>query len=391
MKINRVKTAIVGCGMISNIYIRNLSSLFFIIDLVAVCDINSKAAEEKAAKYGVPKIMTLDEIGASDEIELVVNLTAPVAHYSVIKQMLEAGKHVYTEKMFTTDLKQSEELVELAGNKGLYLGVAPDTILGAGLQTAKKLLDAGMIGDVTSGLVCINRNQSLNSEVYRFLRNPGGALPYDVGIYYVAALLMLLGPVESITAIGVPARKHEAEILYVNGEMEAWTIPGNNIISASLKFVNGGIVSVHFDGNTVNAEQSQITLFGEEGILKIGDPNTFSSSVIWIRPESGECIVPFTHGYDGANLALPPSPFNGYGNRGIGVAEMAWAIQNKRKHRCSKEYGLHCQEVLYGMDCAADTGKSYETKSRFEMRPLKSGYYSTMGGERGDAEKSLVD
>lgn len=220
--ISKVRTAVVGCGMISNIYIRNLKNLFYIIDLVAVCDLNEEAAKRQAAAFGVEKVMTIDEVAASDDIELVINLTGPVAHYDVIKKMLLAGKHCYTEKMFTTDLDQARELVALANEKGLYLGVAPDTVLGAGIQTAKRVIDCGLIGDVTSVQVHVNRNQSLNSEIFRFLRNNGGALPYDVGIYYVGAMLMLLGPVKTIQAVGKPAPVHEAQFLYNSSPEESW-------------------------------------------------------------------------------------------------------------------------------------------------------------------------
>ena len=161
----RVKTAVVGCGMISNIYIKNLKHLFSIIDLAAVADINRTAAEEKAQTYGVDRVMTIDEVASSPDIELVINLTPAFAHYSIIRQMLEAGKHVWTEKVMTVTVKEAKELCALADRKGLYLGVAPDTVLGAGLQTARRALDTGMIGAVTSGLAVINRNQSLNAEV----------------------------------------------------------------------------------------------------------------------------------------------------------------------------------------------------------------------------------
>ncbi|MBR1497408.1 MAG: Gfo/Idh/MocA family oxidoreductase [Oscillospiraceae bacterium] len=391
MQYEKVKTAVVGCGMISNIYIRNLKELFSITDLVAVCDLHPEAAKAKAETYGAGRTMSIDECAADPEVELVVNLTPPGAHYGVIKQMLEAGKHVYTEKMFTTDIEQSRELVALADAKGLYLGVAPDTVLGAGIQTAKKLIDCGLIGDVTSVSVHINRNQALNSETFRFLRGDGGALPYDVGIYYVGALLTLLGPVKAIRAFGVPAPLHEAQLLY-NNDAEPWRIPGNNILTASLEFASGAVGSVLFDGNTIGASQHGFTVFGTEGILKVGDPNEFGSPAALIRPEAGEAEIPFTHGYDGKNY-LEHFPFEGYGHRGVGVAEMAYAIRKGRKNnRCSKEYGLHCQEVLFGMDEAARTGTTYQPQSRFVMEGLRSGCYSSQfgGKARGDAELSLV-
>ncbi len=392
--VRKVKTAVVGCGMISNIYIRNLKNLFYIIDLTAVCDINPASAEEKARTYGVGRTMTLDEVAASDEIELVVNLTGPVAHYDVIKKMLLAGKHVYTEKTMTAELWQAEELVALAREKGLYVGCAPDSILGAGMQTAKKALDSGLIGTPTSCLVSINRNQSLNAELFRFLRGNGGALPHDVGIYYIASLLNLLGPVRTIRGFGAPAMPHPAQLLYTNSPEDAWTVPGNNVLTGALCFENGTLASIHFDGNTVNHMASAFRIYGTEGILELGDPNTFGGEVKLIYAESGECVLPHTHGYDGKPTLPDPTPFEySYGNRGIGVAEMAWAIRMRRPNRCGKELGLHALEVLCGLDEAAATGTEYTMKSTFAPIPaLKAGFRSTlMGGMRGDAECSLIE
>lgn len=391
-QVKKVKTAIVGCGTISNIYIKNLQNLFSIIDLAAVCDLNRAAAEEKSKTYGVEKIMTIDEVAADPEIELVVNLTGPVAHYSVIKMMLEAGKNVYTEKMMTTELEQARELAALAKEKGLYLGVAPDTVLGAGIQTARKIIDCGLIGEVTSGFVSVSRNQTLNSEVYRFLQKNGGAIPYDAGIYYVGALVTLLGSVESITGFGAPSRLHERELLYQNNADE-WQIPGNNVVTAGLKFANGALVSVHFDGNTVGSERRAIVIYGTEGILELGDPNTFDGYVKLIRPEGKVTEMPFTHGYNGKNTYGEATHFDGYGNRGVGAAELAWALRQGRSNRLSEDYGLHCEEVLLGIDQSAESGTVYHLQSSCTVAPLKSGYYSTMfdGYARGDAERSLID
>ena len=388
----KVKTAVVGCGMISNIYIKNLKNLFHIIDLVAVGNRSRAAAEEKAKTYGINRVMTIDEIAADPEIELVVNLTPAFTHYDIIKKMLLAGKHVWTEKTMTVTVDKAKELVDIANEKGLYLGVAPDTVLGAGLQTARRAIDTDMIGTISSGVVVINRNQVLNSEYFTFLRGNGGSLPYDVGIYYIGALLSLLGPVKAIRAFGAPAPVHEPEFLYVNAEAEPWQIPGSNVISASLQFECGALVSVLFDGNTIGASQHNITLFGSRGILKVGDPDTFGGLVSLVYADQPECTLPFTHGYNGANT-VEATPFDFYGHRGIGVAEMAYAIRAGRPNRCSKEYGLHCLEVLAGMEESIATGKTVEPVSRFEMKPLAPGYYSAfMGGTgRADAEKSLID
>ena len=394
MSIPKMKTAVIGCGMISGIYIRNLSSLFSIIDLDAICHTRRETAEAKAKEFGIARALTIDEAAADPDIELVVNLTPAFAHYDIIRRMLLAGKHVYTEKMFTTDLEQSRELVMLAEEKGLYLGVAPDTVLGAGIQTARYLIDRGMIGEVTSVHASINRDQALNSEYFRFLRGEGGSLPYDVGVYYAGALIALMGSVTQISAFGNPAPVHEPQVAFLNEGAEPWQIPGNNVTAASLRFASGAIGSLHFDGNTIGKEQHTFTVYGTRGILKVGDPDKFGDPITLILPENEPVQMPMTHGFDGKNYLGEPAPFDHYGHRGIGVAEMAWAIRKGHpRARLSGEYGLHCQEILQGMDIAARTGSVYSVQSRCEMKGLRPGYYSGMFGRvmRGDAEKSLTE
>ena len=388
----KVKTAVVGCGAISNIYIRNLKSLFSIIDLVALCNRTRAKAEEKAAQFGIPRVMTLEEIAADPEIELVVNLTPPGSHYEVTKRMLEAGKHVYSEKVFTTDLQQANELAALAKERGLYLGVAPDTVLGAGIQTARRIIDTGLIGKVTSGFVSVTRSHNLMSELFPFLRGQCGCLPYDVGVYYVGALIALLGPVKSVRAYAAPAPVHEKQLLFVPDAPDSWQIPGSNLVCAGLEFESGTLVSMHLNGNTVGDEQSRFELYGDLGIMKVGDPNVFGGKVRLLLPENGEAEFPFTHGYNGTNTVSEPTPFDGSGNRGIGVAEMAYALRQGRPNRLSQDYGIHCLEVLTGIDAAAASGTTYKMKSSCRIRPLAPGYYSTVwGSARADAERSLID
>ena len=388
----KVKTAVVGCGSISSIYIRNLKSLFSIIDLAALCNRSRSKAEDKAAQFGIPRVLTLEELAADPEIELVVNLTPPSSHYEVTKRMLEAGKHVYSEKVFTTELNQAFELADLAKQKGLYLGCAPDTVLGAGIQTARRIMDTGLLGQVSSGFVSVTRSHNLMSELFPFLRGRCGCLPYDVGVYYVGALIALLGPVKAIRAFTAPAPVYEKQLLFVEDAPNAWQIPGSNLVCAGLEFESGALVSVHFNGNTVGDEQSRFELYGDLGRMKVGDPNVFGGKVTLQLPEGGEVEFPFTHGYDGSNTLSEPTPFDGDGNRGIGVAEMAYALRQGRPNRLSQDYGIHCLEVLTGIDTAATSGTTYVMKSSCRIRPLAPGYYSTIwGSARADAERSLID
>lgn len=388
----KVKTAVVGCGSISSIYIRNLKELFTIIDLVALCNRTRSKAEQKAAEFEIPRVMTLEELAADPEIELVVNLTPPGSHYEVTRRMLEAGKHVYSEKVFTTDLAQAQELAQLAREKGLYLGVAPDTVLGASVQTARRILDTGLIGRVTSGLVSITRSHNLMSELFPFLQGACGCLPYDVGVYYVAGLIALLGPVKAVRAFALPATPGEKQLLYMQSAPEHWQIPGSNLICASMEFSNGALVSIQMDGNTVGDEHSRFELYGTLGRLKLNTMDDFGDKVQLLLPESQEVDFPFTHGYNGVNCTSEPAPFDGGGHRGVGVAEMAYAIRQGRPNRLNADYGIHCLEVLLGMDEAAAIGQTYYLKSACEIRPLKPGFYSTVGRSgRADAEKSLID
>lgn len=144
-----VKVAVVGCGMISDAYLSTMVSRFRILEVVGCCDRNPEKAEQTAEKYNI-KVLSMEEIIADASIEIVVNLTAPTAHYGVVKQLLEAGKHVYTEKVLAVQLEEAAELVRIANEKKLYLGVAPDTFLGASIQTARHVIESGLIGEVTS-------------------------------------------------------------------------------------------------------------------------------------------------------------------------------------------------------------------------------------------------
>lgn len=394
MNIKPVKTAVIGCGMISRVYLRNMTRMFRILEVVAVCDLDRALAEDTCRTYGIPRALTMEEIAADPEIELVVNLTGANAHYGIIRAMLLAGKHVYTEKTMTTRLEQARELVQLADERGLYLAVAPDTVLGANIQTARWAIDHGLIGEVTSVLASINRDQGLNSERFRFLRNEGGAIPYDVGIYYVAALLALLGPVKEVTGFAAPAPVHRKQFLFNRDDPDEWQIPGSNLVTGALRFQSGALGMLHFDGNTIGAECSAFRIYGTRGILELGDPNCFGDPVKLIKPESEPCLLPHTHGYNGKCVLEDATDFErGYGHRGIGVAELGWAIRKGRPNRLSKEMGLHALEVLCGLDTSSRTGTACAMTSTFTCAPLAAGIYSTMwnGGARADAELSLVD
>lgn len=183
----RIKTAVVGCGSISDIYMTNLTNgKFTVMELVACSDLMVERMNASAAKFGI-KAMSLDEICADPEIEMVICLTTPAAHYPIIKQALLAGKHVFSEKMIAVDLWQGKELVQIANEKGLHLGVAPDTFLGASVQTAKYIVDRGLIGKPLSCRASISRDYGIYAEFLTHLAKKGAGIGFDMGGYYLTA------------------------------------------------------------------------------------------------------------------------------------------------------------------------------------------------------------
>lgn len=362
----KVKAAIVGCGAISDIYMKNLKGSdrkFEVIDLVACCDLRREAAEEKAEKYNL-KVMSMEEICESDEIEIVINLTTPGAHYQVIKQLLCAKKNVYTEKILAIHLEEAEELVRLADEKHLYLGVAPDTFLGSSIQNARQLIDAGMLGEVTSCCVSLNRDYDIMPEYVPFVSKAGGGIAFDVGIYYITALLSILGPIEKVCGFmktNKPLRKHR--IVKKEDFGEDYHVESENLMVSAIQFSCGVMGTVHFTSESIMNEMHQIAIFGTEGILYMGNPDCFGGEVKIIRKGQTEPIViPSNHGF-GDNC------------RGIGVAEMAWSMKAKRRNRANKEMALNALEALHGIAISSKTSRFYELKSSFEkMPPLPQGY-----------------
>lgn len=378
---DRVKTAIVGCGMISEIYMQNLAGenpRFQILNLVACCDMREQAAKEKAEKYGL-RVMTLDEICDCEEIELVINLTTPGAHYPVIKQLLLAGKHVYTEKILTIRLEEAQELVTLADEKRVYLGVAPDTFLGSSIQTARQAVEAGLIGEVTSCAASVNRDYNLMPEHVPFVSKAGGGIGFDVSIYYVTALLSILGPVREVCGFCKTNRPDRAHFMVKNENFgEAYHVESENLMAGTLMFENGVMGSLHFNSESIMNEQSNLVLYGTEGILFMGNPDHFGDEVKFLRKGQTEPVV------------LPPN-FGYHENcRGIGAAEMAWALKAGRVNRANKELALNALETLHGIVISSETKQYYELKSTFTITPpLPQGYLD--GDYFGsDPEISLV-
>lgn len=344
---SKMKTAVVGSGEISEIYLKNMINRFSILDVVGCCSKNNINAQKRASEFHI-KTMTFEEILNDKDIELVVNLTPALAHYDIIKRSLSAGKHVYTEKTISPVLEQVKELQNIAVQNKLRIGCAPDTFLGSAIQTAKKALDEGLIGTVTSCHAVDNRNASLSYTPGRFTTQPGGGIGFDVGIYYITALLYLLGPVKAVNGLSVNTTP---EYTITNTASpyygQTCTIENENMMLANLIFKNGILGTLHFNGRCIDPEVPSITLYGTKGILTLPDPNCFGGQVKIMK--------------EGETEFSPLNSVFGFSDnsRGIGAAEMAWSIRLNRPHRANITMGLHAVDLL---NCIVASNNSSKTQ-----------------------------
>lgn len=367
----KIKAAIVGCGSISDIYMSNYTAgKFSIIELVGCSDLMVPRMEESAKKFGI-RAMTLEEICADPEIELVVNLTTPAAHYPIIKQCLLAGKHVFSEKMIAVELEQGFELVALANEKGLHLGVAPDTFLGASVQTAKYIVQSGLIGEPISCRASVSRNYAIYGEFLPHLYKKGAGIGFDMGGYYLTALAAILGPAKTISAftnIHKPQRKNTR--IGAPGYGEPFTLEVPNVLAAAIQYANGVLGTLHMNSDCILDEKTNLEIYGSEGILIMGDPNEFGMPVYLQKTGAAPVVFPMTHGY-------------AENSRGLGAAEMAWSIVAGRNHRASKEMACHVFEMMHGVMISAENGAAYAMKTTFETpAALPEGYIGDGGWTR---------
>ncbi|MEI7846639.1 MAG: Gfo/Idh/MocA family oxidoreductase [Chloroflexota bacterium] len=357
MMIKPVKTAIVGCGMISDAYLSTMINKFKILEVVGCCDLDAAKAQEKSQKYGI-KVLSLEEILADASIEIVVNLTTPVVHYLVIKQLLEAGKHVYTEKVLSVELEHAAELVKIADQKNLYLGAAPDTFLGAAVQTARYAVESGMLGEITSCYCAFTRDGDILNRAFPFTAKPGGGIGFDVGIYSITALLSILGPVKEVSGV-VQTRKPARPDYSLERFGESFQVQCENLMAGILQFECGTVGNILFDSNSIFIlpEKPSLVLFGSLGIMYMADPNRFGGEVkVILKGNSEPVILQQSHAFSDES-------------RGLGVADMAWSLRMGRKNRASKEMAYHALEVLHGLVRSSQAKSNQVIQSSFEKTP----------------------
>ncbi|GGG21074.1 Gfo/Idh/MocA family protein [Paenibacillus abyssi] len=345
------RVGIVGCGNISKIYFTNLKK-YEEVELVAAADLDVARAQARASEFDVAKAYTVEQLLADPDIDIVVNLTIPQAHASVCIQALQAGKHVYVEKPLAVTREEGQEILRVAREKGVRVASAPETFLGGGIQTCRKLIDDGVIGTPisVSGFMIGAGHEHWHPDP-EFYYQIGGGPMFDMGPYYLTAFVTLLGPIRRVTGsavISYPERtitsqpKHGKKI-----QVETATH-----IAGVLDFQSGavGTLITSFDA-MAGTSLPNIEIHGSAGTLLVPDPNGFGGTVKLRRSRDSEWEeIPLTHGFTD-------------NNRGIGVADLARALAEGGPHRASGEMAYHVLEAMHGFHDASRDGKHYAMQS----------------------------
>ena len=354
----KVKIGIVGCGNISSIYLKNCSQRFEILEVAACADLLPERAQASAREFNIPKACSVDELLNDPEIKIVVNLTIPKAHAEVCLAALEAGKNVYVEKPLAITREEGKKILELAKSKGLLVGAAPDTFMGAGLQTCRKLIDDGWIGEpiaATAFMTC-HGHESWHPDP-EFYYQIGGGPMFDMGPYYLTALISLIGPVKRVTGsarITFPERTITSQPKY--GTRIKVETPTH--IAGVIDFENGAVGTIITSFDVWSANLPWIEIYGSEGSLSVPDPNTFGGRVRVRRKDADEWTeIPLSHGYAD-------------NSRGLGVADMAYALLSGRPHRANGEMAYHVLDIMHGFLEASERGTHYKLSSSVSaLRP----------------------
>lgn len=339
---------VIGCGNISSAYFR-LAPLFKGIRMRACADLNLGTARTQAEAFGL-EACSVEDLLARDDIDIVVNLTVPAAHRDVSESVLNAGKHVYSEKPFVLSAEDGAAIIAKADAAGLRVGSAPDTFLGGAHQLARHLIDEGAVGQITSGTAVV---QGPGMEGWHpnpdFFFLPGGGPILDMGPYYISNLVQLLGPVASVQAVSIAPTKTR---IIGNGPRKGAEIPVKTptTIHASLQFVSGALITLLASWDVWAQSHGNMELYGADGTVFLPDPNFFGGE---LRVTSRRETVP-TPRWDHPFSVKNDGDHANY--RTAGLSDMALAILNGREHRCSARFAHHVVDVMTSILTAGETG-----------------------------------
>jgi predicted dehydrogenase len=345
-----LRVGIVGCGNISGIYFKNLGR-FRSTEIVACADLDLDRARAAAESNGVSRACSTEELLAESGVDLILNLTVPNAHASVALAAVEAGKHVYNEKPLTISREEGKHLIDLARQKNVRVGCAPDTFMGGGIQTCRKLIDDGAIGEpiAAQAFMLCHGHESWHPSP-EFYYEKGGGPMFDMGPYYLTALVALMGPIRAISGsarITFPKRTITSQPKH--GKTVEVETPTH--IAGIMEFGNGAIGEITTSFDVWYSKHPPITIHGTEGSMLVGDPNSFGDNVYWRRKgDSDWRWQPLTHGFAD-------------NSRGVGVLDIAHAIDEGRAHRASGDLAYHVLDAMHAFLDSSDQGRKIELTS----------------------------
>ncbi|MDQ2730875.1 MAG: Gfo/Idh/MocA family oxidoreductase [Armatimonadota bacterium] len=363
---SKTKIGVIGCGNISSAYL-GASNTFPILEIAACADLDVERAKQKASEFNVPRACTVPELLAMDDLEIVVNLTIPQAHVPVGIAALEAGKSTYSEKPMSVDRLEGKRLLDAGRTHGLRVGCAPDTFMGGGFQTCRKLIDDGWIGEPigASAFMTCHGHESWHPDPNFYYQHGGGPM-FDMGPYYITALVSILGPIRRVTGsarITFPERTITSQPRY--GQVMKVNVPTH--VAGVMDFASGAVGTILTSFDVWGAELPRIEIYGTEGSLSCPDPNGFGGPVMVRRAgASAWSQIP---------LIRPEA------HRGIGVADMAAAMQANRPHRASGELAYHVLDVMQAYHDASAEGRHIEIGSECgRPEPLPVGLFADQLG-----------
>lgn len=351
----RVGVGVIGAGVISTQYLENLT-VFPDLEVLFIADIDLSRASAQATAFGIPASGSVDELLAVPEIEIVVNLTIPAAHVEVAERVIAAGKNVWTEKPFALDRESGRRLLDEAKRLGLRVATAPDTFLGAGMQTALRLIADGEIGTPLTALALM---QSPGPDSWHpnpeFLFQKGGGPLFDIGPYYLTALVQVFGSASRVTAAASTARP----VRTIGAGPRAGTdfdvtVPSH--YGALIEFESGASAQVIFSFQSHRSRTGFIEVSGTMGTLQFPDPNNFDGASVIFDGTSEE---------DGRII----EPIGSLSTRGTGVAELAQSIRAGRAERAAGEQAFHVLDIMVSIAESADRGHAVQVASSCVKAP----------------------
>lgn len=346
----RVRVGVIGCGVVSNDYFSILTQ-FSLLDVIACADLDRERAEARAATYHIPRVCTPEELLDDQEIDLVVNLTTPAVHAEIGLAALQAGKSLYTEKPLAVHRADARQLLDLARDRDILVGCAPDTFLGSPLQTCRQLIDEGLIGQPLAFNACM---QTRGPEHYHpepaYYYQPGAGPLFDMGPYYLTTLVHLLGPVRRVAGLEQQACS-ERTITSFPHRGTSIVVAVSTRVNGLLQFASGVVGTLTTSFDVWASEIPAIEIYGTEGTVSIPDPSFFAGPIrLQKRGEETWRTIP-----------LFPHPYRD--GRGLGVADLASALRSGRSPRAGGELAYHVLDIMHAFHEADQQGRYIDLES----------------------------